>query len=172
MNLILNLSVAAVVILILVTLPTVLERNAGGDLGSSTARARADLESAAQQRRPFSHAQQAHRLRVRDFFFGDAAAIVADFQNNPPGGFAQFHLDVRGAGMANDVGESFLEDAEKSGVQIGTEAAFPQMNADVAFDAGACLKIVGLPFEGGSEAKMIEHSRTEFGGDAAHHLDR
>src|SRR3954469_790424 len=99
MNLMLNSSVAAVVVLILiVVLGSVLERNAGRDLGSSSARAGPDFESAAEQGSPFPHAQQAHGLRVGDFFVRNSAAIVFDFQNNPAGGFAQFDLDMRCAG--------------------------------------------------------------------------
>ena len=38
---------------------------------------------------------------------------------------------------------------------------------NIAFDAGARLKFVGLPFEGRDEAEMIENAGPQFGGDAA-----
>lgn len=79
--------------------------------------------------------------------------------------------NVRGARMANDVGQRFLENPEERGRQIGREHRFVEVGMNVTFDSSAGLKFVCLPLERGDQPEMIQNSRTKFGGNAADRLD-
>ena len=54
-----------------------------------------------------AHAQQAQRVGIEGLRLGDAAAIVPDFEDNPPIGLPQADPDPAGAGVADDIGEAF-----------------------------------------------------------------
>ena len=120
MNLNLILIVIVTVIVMVVRagwlVRAILKRNARDNFRSPAAVAGPNLERAAQQSRSFPHAQQAHRLSVGNLLIGNPATVVFHFQNNPSSGLAQFHFDLGGAGMADDVRERFLKDAEQGGV--------------------------------------------------------
>jgi len=126
-----------------------LERDGNGHLGAFRTHHRSNLELAAEQGGPLLHPQYPHRAGVGDFGPRNAAAVVADLEQDFAIGLAKLNAYVGGPGVPDDVGERFLKDAEKSGAQFRVEHQVPQVAMDFTFDAGAILKFVGLPFQCG-----------------------
>jgi hypothetical protein len=73
--------------------------------------------------------------------------------------------------VANNVREGLLKNPEKRGVHILRQGEFANVCMNIAPDAGAVLKFVGLPFQCGGEAEMVKNPGSKFGGDATHQLD-
>src|ERR1041385_6906494 len=86
--------------------------------GRPMAWAAGDNDFAAEQSGALAHAEQADGFGVRDLRFGNAAAIVLGFEQKLAATLLQMHGHFCGVGMANDVRERFLENAEESGVQV------------------------------------------------------
>ena len=72
-----------------------------------------NAQLASQQFRPLAHAAQANRLRAGNLGLGNAQAIVFDLQEEAAILPAQLHLDPGGPGVADDIGQSLLENAEE-----------------------------------------------------------
>src|SRR5436190_5115758 len=95
----------------------VLERNLYQD-GRSLSSHACDSDFAAEQPRPFAHAQEADRLRVGDLRLRNAAAIVVDLHQELAAELLQVDGYFGGMGMTNHVRERLLGNAEESGIQV------------------------------------------------------
>src|SRR6266566_3310979 len=124
----------------------------------------ANVDFAAEQGGPLAHTAQADRAGVGEFRLGNAAPVVPDFQQHGARLFFQMDLHARGVGVADHVGQRFLKDTEESGVQFRIQVRFFQGRLDMASDAGARLKIIGLPLDGCHQPKVIQDTRTQLGG--------
>src|SRR5689334_1312141 len=111
-------------------------------------------------------------MRVCDLTLSDAAAIIGHFQMEASSLQRELDINVAGIGMASDIGEELLKDPEDGSrtclIEIGKLIA----EIELTFDAGARLKLLGLPFDRGNQAEFVEHARTQFRRDAAYRLDR
>ena len=130
-----------------------------------------DLEDAAQQSGSLAHAQQAHRFGIEQIGPCDPTAVIFHFQSNSAIGFFQIDQHLGGAGVTNDVGQGLLENPEKSGAQVLIRQGFANPGSHVAFDPGPILELVSLPLDGGDQAQVVQHSRTQFAGNAPDGLD-
>jgi hypothetical protein len=88
----------------------------GGD-AEAAAGARAGREVAAEQRGALPHAGDP----VPGPGFAAAAPAVGDLDGQLPVLLADADLALAGAGVADDVGDGFLDDAERRGVDVGRE---------------------------------------------------
>ena len=96
-----------------------------------------------------------------------ALAVVNNFE----GHFFGVHVDANDCGgaigVAMDVGEAFLHDAEQS--DFGFRGKAHQVRGDIHGDAdsGAGFKPLRVPMEGGTEAEFIEQRRVQQIGKSA-----
>ena len=123
------------------------ERNGDGDPRSFAARNVSNFELAPKEGGAFAHTEQAHGFGVGDFFFADAAAIVYDLHDDLLAIGFETNRHMGGPGVTDDIGQGFLENAEKGGVQFLIQQRNAEIGDDIAFNAGAILKFVGLPFQ-------------------------
>src|SRR6186713_2087695 len=87
--------------------------NAGGQNGAFAALA-LNPQGAAQQSRALTNAQEANRFCVMNLSFRNAAPVVFHLEDNMFTSFNQAHFYFRCLGVADDVGERFLKNAEES----------------------------------------------------------
>src|ERR1041384_3665583 len=67
--------------------------------------------------------------------------------------------------MADDVGERLLEDAEERSGHLRLQQRLVQAGVYFAFDAGARLEFVRLPFDRRHQSQIIQYARPQFSGD-------
>src|SRR5437868_7323493 len=96
----------------------VADGNGYSDLGPSRSWWGRDLEVAAQQSGSFAHSKQAHRARAGLLGIGNSPAVILYLEKNFAVRFFQIDGHSRGSSMADDIGQRFLEDAEKGRVQF------------------------------------------------------
>ena len=68
------------------------------------------------------------------------------------------HHHVRGARVANDVCERFLENPEKRRREIRRQNRLMQIGPHIALDARARLEFIRLPFQRRNQAQMIQNA--------------
>src|SRR5580765_7955467 len=140
------------------------EREPGMDLGAF-AFAGDVFEAAAGEGGALFHAQQAKALAANGLLtmHGDIEtdAVIAHAQMKGPLVSLQFERDAAGMGMADDVGEGFLGDAEAFGFDRGIHAAFEGIGAEAGFETGGSGLAIEVPAQGGFEAEVVEHGRTK-----------
>ena len=74
-------------------------------------------------------------------------------------------------GMADDIREGLLKNAKEGGAEILFEGPVAQCGVHIAADAGFVLKLIGLPFQCGSQAQVVEHAWPQLGRDATDGLN-
>ena len=82
--------------------------------GGALSQSRRDLDVAAERFRPLTHSEKAKAVRLGGGRRGKSTAIVGNDHHEMAGLFPKFHPDARGLGVAGDVRQDFLEDAEES----------------------------------------------------------
>src|SRR5260221_3127033 len=135
--------------------------------GRALARLPAQPHFSAEQRGPLAHADQADRFGVENLRFGNAAPIVLDLQNKMFDRFNQPHLDPGGSGVADDVGERFLKNAEEGRVQVLIQDRIAHRHVDAALDAGLPLEFIRLALHRRRQPGPVEKTRPSFRGDSA-----
>ena|SRR5882757_2713307 len=151
--------------------------NRGGNKNFGTnggaAGAGIDFERAAELGHAFAHASDAD-AEARLTAMGSAirrddhaAAEIRNFEGDAIGIFAQCDLGALAAGMALDVGETFLGDAKEGGFGHLRKAAKTGEEFEGSFDAAALAETVDVFLKGGDEAKVIEQWRVQEIGESA-----
>lgn len=131
---------------------------------------REDLQFTAGIACPGSHAGHADPAS-RGLFGGiNPFPIVADPEADLVALLVEPHFDACGVGVAGDVGERFLCDAEQVGFRFIGEAD-GDGGVVVDFDAGPFIETLALPAEAGVESEIVEDSGTEELGELSHVLD-
>src|SRR5437660_715017 len=120
-----------------------------------------------EQGRPLADADQTDRFGIVNLRFGDAPAIVFDFQHQPAVFLSHPDIDFGRIGVADDVGKSLLENTEESRIEILVPQRILNRGLDAALDAGLALELAGLPFDGRQQAGRIQYARAQFRRDAA-----
>src|SRR5579863_5055295 len=145
-----------------------LQRHAKSDGGPVAGRT-GDIQGAAADLRPFFHAEEAKGSG--DFRFAEAFAVVGNDEDEIVPHFAQGDAGRLCFGVAHDVGEAFLEDAEEFCGLFPFQGEIGCGDRDYAVDAGTGGEFIALPFDGGSEAEVIEHAGTQSAADFAYGTD-
>ena len=73
--------------------------------------------------------------------------------------------------MADNVGQALLDDAEVRVGAVAIQVQIDRQNRDLVGDAVARGKFVGLPFIGGGQAEVIQHTGAQPATDSAHRVD-
>ena len=107
-----------------------------------------------------------------DFRFSNAPAIVANFHHHIPHRLAQRYFDFRGVGMADDVGQSFLENAKQRRVEVLVPERVAKPGFDTATYSRSLFKLAGLPLDCRWQPGSIQDARPQLRRDAADCLDR
>ena len=129
-------------------------------------------ELASEQLGPLAHAEEAEvsvLLRFDDALGSEGTAIVANFQEH--GAVACMEIDPRvfRPGMFFDILQGLLGEAEKMGqLAVSEETDGFRHDADFKRHASASAESLGVFFQRGGEAKMIENGRTQVAGEVAH----
>ena len=82
--------------------------------------------------------------------------MIDDFQMDFPVGLKDSNIRAGTAGIAVYVGETFLQDPEKSGFGIGGESHEIFIDVDVQLNAAALFETFEVPENGGSQAAFIQ----------------
>lgn len=96
------------------------------------------------------------RLRIAIGGKSHAAAKIDDFENDLRVFLMQANLRGGAAGMALNVGEALLDDAEEGEFDGLREAVEIGEDAKVSADAAALAEAVGVLLEGRDEAEVVE----------------
>ena len=132
-------------------------------LGAET-RSRLELERAAQRDGTLAHAGDAVR-RARQV---EAAAVVGHFEAQLAPGAAQRDHDAVGAGVAGDVVQRLLEDAEGRDLDRRQQSLALAVEIELDRDAGLLLERFGLPLDRRRQPEVVEQTGTQLRGDPAH----
>src|SRR5208283_5318430 len=126
-----------------------------------------NIEAAAELGHAFAHAWNAD-AKACSIGLGlpiggqnNAAAVVNDLEDEGRGGFKKPDCGGNATGMALDVGEAFLNDAEESDFQGLRKTAELIGKDELGFDAAALAEAVDVLLESGDEAKFIEQGGVE-----------
>jgi hypothetical protein len=104
-----------------------------------------EVKSPADELGPFAHAQETQRARPRALFFRNASAVVPHFDNVCALFLRYRDVHSGGLGMPENIGQSFLKNAEDGcGLLLAHATVFDQ-RIDLADDARAGLKLLRLP---------------------------
>ena len=101
-------------------------------------------------------AQPSRAGRVAVFRRGDAAAVVGDFQSDACGVVAKSYSSELASGMALNIGEALLGDAEKGGFDNLRKAPKPAWQFQSDVDIAAFAETVDIFFEGRDQTEIIE----------------
>src|SRR5258706_2095910 len=130
-----------------------------------------DGDLAAEQERALPHAQNSERSGIGKLVFGNPVAVVPYLEAHVSVGPLQLDPHFGRVRVAGDVGERFLENAEERGRARAAERDVFEPRGQLAFDPGALLKLVDLPFDRRGEPQIVQDARPELGRDAAHGPD-
>jgi hypothetical protein len=115
----------------------------------------------------FPHTEEAERERGRQKFGIETLAIITDAQGEPVGIGLDGYCQSCGMGVAYDVGEDFLKDAEDGEGRLGGKTSAVGESAAVATNSGARFEFLELPVEGRRQPEILENRGAHFGGDPA-----
>ena len=79
-------------------------------------------------------------------------------------------IDVRGLGVADHVGESFLKNAKERGGEFRVQRRLLQTGRNLAANPCSGLKFLRLPFQRRGQPEVVEDAGPEFGGNSADSL--
>jgi hypothetical protein len=118
-----------------------------------------DADVAGVGAKAFAHTAEAHSgaavANGGEFLGGDALTEIADFDEEA--GAVESDMDVRGlaAGVAVNIGQTFLDDAEDGEFQVvGQAVEFG--DGKINLNRGALLQTLDIPSQSGAEAEFIE----------------
>src|SRR5438874_11800670 len=74
--------------------------------------------------------------------------------------------------MANRIRHGFLHDTEDRRALVGLGFLVESLEDHLATDAGTVLHVLSEPFDRGTEAHVVEKTRTKVAADSSHCLDR
>ena len=149
-----------------------LERDRYVDPGPFAPRKASNLEDSPEQGCSFSHTQKSHGFVIEYIRPRDAPAVIPYLKINSTGGFFQIDGHLRGPGMANDIGQGLLKNPKQHRGEVLVRERFANPRVNVAPDARAVLEFIGLPLDGGAQAKVIQHPRPKLAGNTADRLNR
>lgn len=133
-----------------------------------TARSGKDLQATAGEGGSFFHAEESEAGAadgaVANFADVKADAIVFDSEVELLVFATKLDLDAAGAGVASDVRECFLPNAETFSFNDGLESFLEGFGAEGAVDFGGGCRTVCVPAEGGFQSEVIQHGRPEVEG--------
>jgi len=136
-------------------------------------RAGFNSEAAAELGHAFAHAGNTH-AEARDIGLGwaiggklHAATVIGDLQGDLGRIFAETDGGGAAAGMALNVGEAFLNDAEEGDFDGLRQAAEVFGKDKFGFNAAALAETADIFLESGNQAKFIEQRRMEKVGEGA-----
>ena len=99
------------------------------------------------------------RIAVRGW--SHTMAKIDDFESDLGGFLTETDLGGGAAGMALNVGEALLNDAEQSDLEGLREAVELREKEELGIDAAALAEALGVFLEGGNEAKVVKERRME-----------
>ena len=129
-------------------------------------------EAASEQFGAFAHAEEPE-VSV-GLCFGDAiaverATVVADLEDDVSIVACEADPSVFGSGVFLDILQGLLGEAEEVGEVVGGEEVDGDgFEINIEVQAGALAECVGVFFQRGGEAEMIEQGRAKFAGEGAH----
>ena len=94
-------------------------------------------------------------------------AMVDYFENEERALLGEMDFGGGAAGMALDVGETFLNDAEESNFERLRQALELGIGNELGLNPAAFAEAVGVLLEGGDETKIVEERRMEQVGERA-----
>jgi hypothetical protein len=117
----------------------------------------------------FTHAGDSDTLTDFGSFIGmgyaDADAVIGDLERNGIGGLLDADDAIPGFGVAMNIGERFLDDAEQSDLQFAGHAFVVRGNLEADAKAGTIGEAADVSVERSGEARFFEHWRMEKRGD-------
>src|SRR5574340_1193831 len=138
------------------TLPRlVFEWHAQRESGAAGRRS-GDAQAAAQVLAALAHPQYPMRVAFIQVAALDAAAVVDDDQDYPGPALAGQYGHLAGAGVARDIGQGLLEDAEQRRAALGSEADI-RRQLERAADAGVEREFAGVPADRRHQSQRVEH---------------
>ena len=119
----------------------------------------------------FPHSEEAEGAQcVRQVGYLKSYSVILDNEQKVLFFLAQVYAYCVGLGVANDICQTLLEDSESSGGAVAVQMEIDGRNRDLAWDAIARCEVGSLPFNGSSEAKVVENVGAEAAADGAHGL--
>jgi hypothetical protein len=139
-----------------------------GFYGGPSSRCECNRESAAEAADAFFHAEDAHTALAGGI---EAVAVIRDFYGDLIGILSDAYFGVFGGGVRGGVVEGFLRDAVDGDFGFVAESFRDVFRVNFDFHLAAPRNLAGLPFEGGDQAEIVEHGRTEEKCDVADGFD-
>src|SRR5919197_1216723 len=146
--------------------------SAGCTLSTSTGTFGRSSRSCFKSPGPLLHAQEPERPYVGEGRLPEPDPVVPDLQHDVFSGPGQHDSDGLRMGVARNVGQGFLTDAEQRSPHVRPDLEAPTGRRDRAADAGALLELFRVPLHGGDEAQVVQDRGPELTGDPAHVVDR
>src|SRR6266705_2264361 len=106
-----------------------------------------DVDFSVEHGGPFPHAEQSERPGARNFAPGHAAPVVLHFEDQLVAFLSQVKVHLRCVGMADDISQGLLKDAEHGRRPVRAEIDVLQTARELALDAGAFFELLDLPFD-------------------------
>ena len=79
----------------------------------------------------------------------------------------QARFDARGVSVAGDIGERLLKDAEDGSGSFRIEGQALPGQTEMTADSGTAFELLSMPFQGSSQAQVIQSSGPELRGDSS-----
>ena len=120
---------------------------------------------------PFPHSDDSEGAVVIALFLRDPVTVVGHGQHDVVLVLFQTNLCPGGSGVTGNVGQGFLKNPEEGRRQVSVQFQVVGREYGRAGDAGAVLKIGGLPFDGGRQTQIIQQPRPKLRRDAMDRLN-
>lgn len=144
-----------------------MERKFGRDR-SATSRSGLDREDAAEAANTLFHAENAHAALASGI---KTIAIVRDFHGDFIGVLNDRDFRVLCGSVRGGVIQSFLHEAVDTDFGIVAKIFGDALRVNFDFHIAAAGNFTSLPFEGGDQAQVIQHGRTQKKSDIANGFD-
>src|SRR5512134_347659 len=119
----------------------------------------------------FPDPDEAERMRVENPSFHDPDSVVSHLQDQGIALLRQPHLHLRRRGMAHDICQGLLNDAEDRRGADGVGDLAHRLYRNVAADPCPVLEILRHPFDCGGHAEFIQDPGPELGRNLSHRPD-
>src|SRR5262245_45376989 len=146
------------------------ERHADDDACTVSFRT-VDLHVAADQQGALAHAEQPKGSRTSRLLRRDAAAVVADFENEDAWLLPDVYADCGRLRVAQHVGQYLLADAEHGVHPLGIEVRRLERGRELRPDAGALLKLLHVPLDGRDATHVVEKGRPQISRTPTERID-
>jgi hypothetical protein len=111
-------------------------------------------------------------MGVGQFCIGDAAPVVSYVKHKAAGLLLEGDMDDGCLSMSSHIRQDFVKNSEHGRRAGMGQCDRAQVDVERTLNPCACLKFMGLPFDGRDEAELIEDDRAQLCGDPLDRLDR